>query len=225
MAITVTELTTGAQSAVADPDSASITPTANRPVFAAYVSGLYGGTAPTHNVPTGAGLTWELVDTATFTDGATITGRLSLYRGVNASPSTGAVAFDSNGVSQPANVWAIAEVEDGSTVVQSVDGTGTGTTAGVTLTAFADGDNVTLAVAVAIASVTADSPLTGLTSQAGAEGFTVRMGYRLAEDTTPSFTIGSSAGFAVIGAEVAASGGGGGITIPIASYYHQHLHG
>jgi hypothetical protein len=147
MAITAAHLTSAGSDTNADTqDTASITPTANRLVLAAIVNTASG--TPTLPTLAGNGLTWVEILTVLFDVIATPTKRLTLFRALGASPSTGVVtitAATSTGWS-----WSVAEFggidtsgSNGSgAIVQSAsnraDNAGSLT---VTLAAFADAVN------------------------------------------------------------------------------------
>jgi hypothetical protein len=126
--------------------TASITPTANRLVLALIYNRVWSGTA---SAPTlsGNGLTWvEVANVNT-----TLPRRLTLFRAMGGSPSTGAVTIDMGGVTHVHCIWSIVEfsgVDTGGTngsaaVVQSQVNNANATNLTVTLGAFADVLNAT----------------------------------------------------------------------------------
>lgn len=146
MAITETNLTSAADTTDASSwTTASITPTGNSLVEAAVASSLLAGpAAPTLS---GNGLTWVQVATRTFAS----TRRITLFRALAASPSSGSVTIDFGGVTQLACAWSISEYAGADTsgtngsgaIVQSATNFGTSTTPSVTLAAFGSSDNAT----------------------------------------------------------------------------------
>lgn len=201
----LTELTGGTQSSAASATTASISPTANRPVYAVVLSAIGGGTPPTAVTVSGAGLTWAVVDDESAVEVPFGTCRLSVWRGVNASPSAGTLSLTFGGETQNGGIaWTILDGEGLSTTVQVVTATGTGTTAGVTLSTFANGSNFTLlAVGNAYVGVNIDhdAPLTDYTQRVVGEVI-LRCGSDDAQDLTPSATLAGSHSWAAIGLEI-----------------------
>ena len=150
MAITEANLTSAADTTDATSwTTASITPTTNRLVLAAICNSR--ATSPTLPTLSGCGLTWVQVATVAYVSD---TRRLTLFRALGASPTSGALTIDFAGVTQSAAGWVISEYDgidtsgtDGSAaIVQSVtdnSGAGVGTTASATLAAFGAAENAT----------------------------------------------------------------------------------
>ncbi len=117
--------------------TSSVTPGANRVVYAAFLSALASGPAAPSGV-TGNGLTWVQEETTTFH--TTAGRRLTVFRALGASPSAGAITA-TWGASQTAKLWSVVECANASTggtngstaTVQSVPITST-TTPGTTYT-------------------------------------------------------------------------------------------
>jgi hypothetical protein len=220
------ELTGGAAASGTSATTASISPTANRPVFAVVLSSINGGTAPVAPTVSGAGLTWTLVDDDTVTEFPFGTGRLSVWRGVNASPSAGALTISFGAENQDGIAWTILDGDGLDAVVQSVSANASsGTTAGVTLAAFASGSNFTLHAVgnnnVAV-NIDHDSPLTDFTQRAAGEVI-LRAGFNAGSDTTPSATLSGSHSWMAIGLELSLAGGGGGSSQAPRTYYSNRL--
>lgn len=126
--------------------TASIAPTANRLILA-WVWAI-GADAPPEPTLTGNGLTW--VSVATTVVGAR---RLTLFRAMGASPSSGAVTIDFAGDTQTGCIWSIAEFSGVNTsgsnganaIVQAVaDNTASNVTSfTVTLATFESPNNAT----------------------------------------------------------------------------------
>lgn len=101
--VTPTVLTSG--SSTTDGSSiatASVSPTANRVVYAAIVHQVASVTTPTL---TGAGMTWVQEETTTFATSR----RITVFRALSASPGSGALTFDFGGQSQASFVWSVVE--------------------------------------------------------------------------------------------------------------------
>jgi hypothetical protein len=206
------ELTGGAAASGTSATTASISPTANRPVFACILSSRNGGTAPAAPGLSGAGLTWTLLDDETVTEFPFGTCRLSVFRGVNASPSTGALSIDFSGENQDGIAWTILDGDGLDAAVQDVGANATsGTTATVTLAAFANPSNYTLLAVgnsnVAV-NIDCDSPLTDYTQRSAGEVI-LRAGFYNAEETTPSATLSGTHAWVAIGVEIGLAAGGG----------------
>lgn len=126
--------------------TASITPTADALQLIGVASRVGSGTANTPTV-TGAGVTWVQEDTAT--SGVL---RLTVLRGLEASPSSGALTIDFAGQTQESCCWSAIEITGTSTagtsgsdaVRQSTIATGSGTSLTVTLAAFEDAAHATV---------------------------------------------------------------------------------
>lgn len=123
--------------------TASYTPGANKLITADIVTcKIGGGDTPTLS---GNGLTWVQVATQV----GIIYRRITRFRAMGASPSTGALTIDCAGVTQDSFAWSITEwdgIDTGGTngsaaVVQSATGSGSGTTGTVTLAAFGSANN------------------------------------------------------------------------------------
>ena len=147
MAVAATNLTTDGNNA--DQTSyatASITPTADTLVLAWFVSSIAAGTP---NLPTasGNGLTW--VHVATRIHG---TRRMTLFRAMGSSPSTGAITFDLASQTADGAQWSVAEFSgintggtNGSGAIshKAVNSSSGATTLTATLSSFADTDDAT----------------------------------------------------------------------------------
>jgi len=110
--ITSTVLTSGSSSTDAlFAETATITPQPNRALFAAIESGTAAGAAPTAS---GNGLTWVQVATVPFANNAR---RLTVFRAMHASPTTGRIRFTFPQV-QASFAWSVIQLD-------GVDTTGT----------------------------------------------------------------------------------------------------
>lgn len=134
--------------------TASITPTGNRLVLAAVLSYEADSTTPDTPTMSGNGLTWVEIDNILFDDAGADRGRLTLFRGMVASPSSGTATI-SHSKTHSGCLWSIVEFDDVDTsgthgsgaIVQSAQAPPTppssATSLNVTLSAFGDTDNAT----------------------------------------------------------------------------------
>jgi hypothetical protein len=148
-AIAFTHLeTTGSTTDATSFTTGSVTPTADRLQLLAVVNTK----SSTATLPTvsGDGLTWVQVATCTY-DSSTAK-RLTLFRALGASPSTGSLTIDFGGTTQTGIGWSWVEVSGTDTsgtngsgaIVQAVCGTeATTATPSVTLSAFGNAANAT----------------------------------------------------------------------------------
>lgn len=175
--------------------TASITPTGNRLVLAFVYSASAG--SPDQPTLSGNGITWVSVATLMNADHDV---RVSLYRGMVASPSAGAVTITHTGTMLQC-LWSINEfdgVDTGGTngsaaVVQSATGENTASTSlSVTLAAFGDAGNATFGGFGVVKSGAAEvqSPGTGFTELGDFQldddglGWSVQTEWRADNDTT-----------------------------------------
>ncbi len=107
-AVTATSLTTGGNTTCTSPQAtASITPSANKLVLAWVVNTMTASNTVTPTM-SGNGLTWVQVSTVTFNTIATPTHRLTLFRAMGASPTTGTASITVTG-SPTGCSWSISE--------------------------------------------------------------------------------------------------------------------
>lgn len=168
---------------------------------------------PTTRTLTGNGQTWTEEATATGTNGALETMRLSLFSATLSSPSTGVLTAGGTGTPGPAGVLfkGLEVSEFGTGIVQVATNSGTGTTASVTLSSFADATNNIVILWVGVIngfgaqtiSVSFDGTLVELGADI-APGFDVTIAHAWAtgEDTTPSATLSASSTWVAIAVEV-----------------------
>lgn len=149
-AITESPLTSGSDTTdTTSYATASISPSSNKLILAV-VFNFKSGTA---EVPalSGNGLTW--VNVANILSGAGTTRRLSVFRALGSSPSSGVITIDFSGNTQLGVVWAVSEFDnvdtsgtDGSgAIVQSVtdDAVSQASPYSVTLASFGNVNNAT----------------------------------------------------------------------------------
>lgn len=128
-------------------NTASITPTADRLILVAISARNISTAIPTPTV-TGNGITYELVDSY----GSGSTPAVFLFRGMNASPSAGAITISFGSTTIESICWSVSEYANVKTtgtngsnaITQSNTGTGSGATSlTVNLGAFESSDNAT----------------------------------------------------------------------------------
>lgn len=217
MAISGTQLlNTGVASPTTSEDTASVSPTSNALLLLDVVGSNGGGIAP--DAPssiTGNGLTWVQIATAApLTDGASETWRVTRYRAMGASPSTGAITISHTTAPDQYLSWCLREytgvVTTGSNgadaEVQTATNIGDSTTASVTLSAFGDAGNGADAFTVTFGTptITPESGWTGLT--ADTTGHNKRAQWRDDNDTSPSATLSVTQDWAMLATEIAAAG-------------------
>lgn len=183
--------------------TASWTPTANT-LYLASVTTRTGITAdPTIPTASGNGLTWVQIASVLYDDSSSSRRRVTLFRAMGASPTTGALTFDEAGQAQTDAGWSIEEVTGTDTsgtngsgaIVQSataVDVIGRSTALVVTLAAFASVNNSSFGVfgyTTAGGAITIGSGFTQLADvQLGASSTRVTTEWELANDTTVDLT-------------------------------------
>lgn len=127
--------------------TASVAPTANALVLIGVTSNVASGTANAPTV-TGAGVTFVQEDTVSLS-----TARLTVLRGLEAAPSSGALTIDFAGQTQTACCWSVIEITGTSTagtsgsdaVRQSITNSGSSITSiTATLAAFEDAAHATV---------------------------------------------------------------------------------
>lgn len=169
--------------------TASITPGSNRLVLATIVN---EDTTTTPSTPTlaGNGLTWVQVATRTFDTEATPRARITLFRAMGASPTTGAVTITAAGTEECS--WSIVEFSGVDTsgtngsgaIVQSVANSANSVgSLTVTLAAFADAVNNAAFGGFGVGANAALNPGTGF-AEIGADLNHAASEWRLGQDTT-----------------------------------------
>lgn len=150
--------------------TASITPVANKPIYAGIIAVAPSGTGATPTL-TGCGLTWVAVGNVTV---GAVTNKLTVFRSIGASPTAGALTFDFAGQTQNSYIWSVMQptgaVATGTAAADSVvqsagvnGGAGITTVSGV-LAAFENAKNhhLSFAAIIANATITLDADFTQL---------------------------------------------------------------
>jgi len=161
--VTATNLTTGSASSGTSANTASISPSGNKLIIVT-VANYKSGTANTPTV-SGDGLTFVQIQT---TSGQSGTWKITMFRAMVASPSSGALTIDFGGNNQAAGIhWTVDQFDNVKTtgangadaVVQSAIGTGGGSSTGLTVTlgAFANLLNATYGAVNAQATISPGS--------------------------------------------------------------------
>jgi hypothetical protein len=153
MAVTANHLETAGEALNQDSyDTGSISPTANQLILLFVVSHVGGGT-PGVPVVTGCNLTWVQAATITFDPIASPEKRMTLFRAMGGSPTTGALTIDFSSETQGRCIWSVSEFDgvdtggtNGSAAVLQPDSDRADlvTTLTVTLGAFGDAGNATV---------------------------------------------------------------------------------
>ncbi len=198
MAVVGTNLTSGIGSDGTSVVTASIAPGANRLVLAFIHQSRIGGGTPTTPTISGGGLTW--VQVITRQTSADTAHRITLWRGLSASPGSGTVtfSFSENSAELSYHIDEFDAVDTSGTngsgaVVQSVgNDQGSGATLTMTLAAFGSTDNATYGVCKD-SGTSVGGGFTSLSNTANS-----RSEWRADNDTTVDFgTSGFAAGFGV----------------------------
>ena len=154
MAIVGTNLTSGANDSGTDSEStASISPTGNSLILAAVSSRRGDTTTPAAPTVSGNGLTWVQINTIAYDESSSSQRRLTVFRALGASPSTGTITFTFPG-NQTDVAWSIDEFSGVDTsgtngsgaIVQSAvneDEAASSNSLTVTLSAFGSANNAT----------------------------------------------------------------------------------
>lgn len=204
-----------AGTSVTDGDSTTV-PGSNSLVELEVTTIIEGAATPNQPTVTGKGLTWEAINTVSFTDGATFTGRTTKFRAMGASPTSAAVVVTTTGQTQSVWQWHLKQTADADTtgtngsgaIVQSATNSGSGTAPTATLAAFGDAtNNATDYVVSHGAPTSAITPEAGMTAfaQRDTTSYSLRDAWRLGQDTSPSATIAASRNWAVVAVEIKAA--------------------
>ena len=137
-AITAQNLTSGGGGTGNTATTASISPGANRLVIVTVQSYLNGGSPATPTV-SGASMTW--VQIATRQSSSASEWRITLFRGLSASPGSGALTIDFGGTNNQTQ-WSVDEFDNVSlggtngsaAVIQAASNDSSGTSTGITVT-------------------------------------------------------------------------------------------
>ncbi len=219
---TPTNLTkSGSSTGASSYNTASVSPGANRLQLLTVASRT--GITANSNQPTvtGCGLTWVAIATVVYDDTSSSRKRVTLFRALGASPSSGALTIDFGGQSQTHCQWNLDESASGfdtsgtngsGAIVQSVtnkDSAGTATTLTGTLAAFGSANNATYGACVnggASSSLTQGSGFTKIADDFTSANLDVMTEFRSDNDTTVDFSCASGDELGIIAIEIKASG-------------------
>lgn len=206
--------------------TASVSPASNALILASFATRTGITADPNTPTLTGCGLTWEVVQSVVYDNTSTSRRRLTTFRAMGSSPSSGALTFDCGGQTQTGAVWSIDQFTNVDTsgtngsgaVVQSaqaaiLDNSGTpATSLTVTLGAFSSSNNATFGV-LASEFAGSEAPGSGFT-QLGFTDNTPDTDLRLlsewqaTNDTSVDFSFsGPNVGFGGIAIEIKANSG------------------
>ncbi len=225
MAITQSALTNnGSTTTGTSFNTASITPTANRLVLVCISSvHLTSANAAAPSGVSGNGITYTLLKNISNTGGGLST---SIWRGMSASPSTGAIMISFANTVARIN-WSVMELagintggSNGSAAVNSntasnEDASGTATSITATLAAFGNANNGAVAALgwfMAAASPATCTPDTGWTEgtdagvTSGSLSLALETQWRASNDTTATGTWNAAGGIQTVAAEIVAAG-------------------
>ncbi len=214
--ITVNVLTSGfSETDASSYPSASVSPAADKVILAV----VSNRRSPTSVIPTasGAGITWVQVFSEVLTFGGG-ENRITVFRGIDAAPSTGAITFDFGGQTQLRGSWAILELDnvdtggaDGADAIVQADSdeNAAATSVSVTLAGFGDANNAT------IGFCSADNPSVGgpyspgsgwpafvVNELTGSQFNAVAVEFRTDNSVTVDFSSNSTDGLTIIGIEL-----------------------
>lgn len=159
--------TTSANTVATSLATASVSPTANTLQLLAVFNGIAAGVTPNQPTVSGCGLTWVVVASFVATD-FTIPVRLTLFRALGASPTTGAITVDCAG--QTNQISAILDQ------VSSTDITGTNGSGAVVQNATAHGTTSPLTATLGAFGSTANGTY-GAFGLLGSTGITAGSGF------------------------------------------------
>lgn len=194
--------------------TASVSPGANNLILVTVSSARAAGTIATPTV-TGASMTWVQI-LSQGDAGAGSQRRITMFRGMSASPGSGALTLDFGGQSQDRAYYAVEQVTGTDTsgtngsgaIVQSAGATNTGTQTGITVTLAAiTSGNATYG---GVRKGTANTPAVGSgftqLAASSATGF-FNTEYQIGTDNTVDWTWGSesAAGTVAVAIEVLAA--------------------
>jgi hypothetical protein len=183
--------------------TASVTPVANRLYLLTVTSRTNITTDPNIPTVTGNSLTWVSINSVVYDTTGASRRRVTLFRALGASPSSGTISVDFGGQNQTHVSWVLDECTgmdtsgtDGSgAIVQSAtnkDETGTNTTFTVTLSAFSDSNNATYCSKGDVDSTLTHSAGSGFTllgsEQGGTNDITTHTEFKASNDTTADWS-------------------------------------
>jgi RHS repeat-associated protein len=154
--ITTTNKTSGSGTSASSINTSSITPGSNKLELLTVSSRTDISTNPNQPTVTGNGLTWVAINSIVYDTTSSSRRRVTMFRAMGASPSSGATTIDFGGQSQTDITWSNDELSGMDTsgtngsgaIVQSTtnkDESGSATSLSLTLSSFANSANATYA--------------------------------------------------------------------------------
>lgn len=229
MAVTESPLTSGSSTTNASSyNTASITPSANVLILVAVLSAI--NVLPNAPTLSGNSLTYVQIATVTFNTIATPLSRLTLFRAMGASPSTGPITIDFGGQTQGSCLWSVAEfagVNTGGTngsaaIVQSATNQVNASASALTVTlgAFSSVDNATYGAfgSDVVGSFTPGTDFSEIHDvNIATPSGTLFTEWKATNDTSVDATPNTTADMGGIAVEIAAAGGGSSSVSPSVS--------
>lgn len=151
--VSIANLTTGTANGTSS-STASVFPSANKLELLSVSSRTSITANPNQPTVTGNGLTWVAINSVVYDDTSSSRRRVTLFRAMGSSPSTGTISIDFGGQTQTDIAWSVDQVSgmdttgtNGSGAIvqnaQNKDSSGTGTSLSVALAAFGNTNNAT----------------------------------------------------------------------------------
>lgn len=213
--ITATNLASGGAGTGNNATTASITPTANSLVIVSVQSFLSGGTPP---VPTISGCSMTWVQIATRQSSSSSNWAITLFRGLSASPTTGALTIAFGGTNNQAQ-WSVDQFSKTSKAgtngsgaiiqVASNDEAGTSTGIAVTLGALQNPNNAAYGAVVSssILTITKGASFTELSNRR--DNGQIESEWALNQTSVPWTWGSTSTSIVAMAIEIAGESGGG----------------
>lgn len=221
MAVSLANLTSGTDTdGNSTATTASVSPSSNKLELLTVSSRTLITANPNQPTISGNGLTWVAIASVVYDDTSSSRRRITLFRALGASPSSGAISIDFGGQNQTTVVWSLEEVSGIDTsgtngsgaIVQSAtnfDDTATASTLTVTLGAFSNTNNATFgsfANGFGLATPTVGSGFTKLGEQAdGNNDIKVLTEWKSTNDTTVDINWGDTSELGGIAIEIRAN--------------------
>lgn len=224
MAVSVSNLTSGGSDTDATSyTTASVSPSANTLQLLTVASTTRITTDPNQPTVTGNGLTWVAINTVVFDNTSSSRRRITTFRAMGSSPSSGTITIDFGGQTQTSGVWVLDELSGTDTsgtngsgaVVQSAvnsEPVNFVTSLTMTLGAFSSSDNATYGVYGNgnTNTITAGSGFAMVAhNNSPADGLGAWTEFRADNDTSVNFTFSSDTELGGIAIEIKAAAAGG----------------
>lgn len=199
MAISISNLGTDVQTSVSSIATSSVSPSSNALLLCGVVSRMGSSTDPNTPTVSGNGLTWVQIATVLYDSDSSSRRRMTLFRAMGSSPSSGAVTASFGGQTQTDAIIIVDQATGVDTsgtngsgaIVQSntgIDNSRATDTLVVSLSAFSDASNATYGFFAnggnAYGPWTPGSGFTQLTDEYSGYSLTGTTEYKLSNDTT-----------------------------------------